>query len=78
MKVFGIIICIFLASISTIVLTDLITGFNFFDALSNLINPFRVIEPGEYVMLAFVLVLIVGQQIFIIMKNQDDKQNGSS
>jgi hypothetical protein len=78
MKVFGVVVFIFLLTISTNVLIDLIAGDKLSDAMSNLRNPFWVIEPGEYVMLAFLILLIIGQQIFFFIKKRGENQNGSS
>jgi hypothetical protein len=56
---------------------DILLGFKLSHALLHLLNPFWVIEPGEYVMIAFFLLIIIGQQIIIILKNKDNKQKGS-
>jgi hypothetical protein len=78
MKVLGIFIFIFLLSTTLSLLMDLLLGFNFSQALFHLLNPFWVIETGEYVMLGFFLLLTIGQQIVMIIKNKANKQKGSS
>ncbi|MBT2722720.1 hypothetical protein [Bacillus sp. ISL-46] len=76
MKVFGVFVFILLLAISLSVLMDILLGFKLSHALVHLLNPFWVIEPGEYVMIAFLLLITIGQQIAIIIKN--NKQKGSS
>ncbi|MBT2728264.1 hypothetical protein J7E63_15120 [Bacillus sp. ISL-75] len=76
MKVFGVFVFILLLVISLSVLMDILLGFKLSHALLHLLNPFWVIEPGEYVMIAFLLLITIGQQIAIIIKN--NKQKGSS
>jgi hypothetical protein len=76
MKVFGVFVFILLLAISLSVLMDILLGFKLSHALLHLLNPFWVIEPGEYVMIAFLLLITIGQQIAIIIKN--NKQKGSS
>ncbi|MFB9761389.1 hypothetical protein [Ectobacillus funiculus] len=78
MKILGVFIFIFLLSISLSVFMDILLGFSLSQALLHLLNPFWVIESGEYVMLALLLLLTIGQQIVIIIKNKADKSNGSS
>lgn len=78
MKVLGIFIIILILTNALSVVMDLLLGINISNALFHLLNPFWVIEPGEYVMLAFFLLLTIGQQIVIIIKNKANKQNGSS
>lgn len=73
MKVLGIFIFILLLTISLNVLMDVLLGFNLSHALFHLLNPFWVIETGEYVMLAFLLLLTIGQQIMISIKNKANK-----
>ncbi|MED4226665.1 hypothetical protein [Neobacillus cucumis] len=76
MKVFGVFVFILLLSVLLISLMDILLGFKLSHALLHLINPFWVIEPGEYVMIAFLLFITIGQQIMIIIKNY--KQKGSN
>ncbi|MBT2740692.1 hypothetical protein [Bacillus sp. ISL-77] len=76
MKVFGVFVFILLLAISLSVLMDILLGFKLSHALLHLLNPFWVIEPGEYVLIAFLLLITIGQQIMIIIKR--NKQNGSS
>jgi hypothetical protein len=78
MKVVSVVVFIFLGTITTNVLIDLMSGYRLSFAMSNLINPFWVIEPGEYVMLALLLFIIIGQQILFIIKNREENQNGSN
>ena len=76
MKVFGVFVFILLLSVSLSTLMDILLGFKLSHALLHLLNPFWVIEPGEYVMLAFLLLITIGQQITIIIKS--NKQKGST
>ncbi len=78
MKVLGIFIFILILTNALSVVMDLLLGINLSHALFHLLNPFWVIEPGEYVMLGFFLLLTIGQQIVIIIKDKKNKQNGSS
>lgn len=76
MKVFGVFVFILLLAVSLSVLMDILLGFKLSHALLHLLNPFWVIEPAEYVLVAFFLFITVGQQIMIIIKRK--KQHGSS
>lgn len=78
MKVLGTFIFIFLLAILLCLSIDILLGFSFTHALYHLLNPFWVIEPGEYVMLILFLLLTIGQQIMISVKNKSDKQRGSN
>ncbi|SDH83557.1 hypothetical protein [Alteribacillus bidgolensis] len=78
MKVLGIFVFILLLTSSLSVLIDILLGFKLSHSLINLLNPFWVIESGEYVMIVFFLLLTIGQQIVIIIKNKANKQNGSN
>jgi hypothetical protein len=69
MKVFGVFVNILLLAVSLSTLMDILLGFKLSHALLHLLNPFWVIEPGEYVMVAFLLLITIGQQIAIIIKN---------
>ncbi|MGM0878369.1 MAG: hypothetical protein ACQEWV_27620, partial [Bacillota bacterium] len=76
MKVLGIFVFILLLTSSLSVLMDILLGFKLSHSLINLLNPFWVIEAGEYVMIVFFLLLTIGQQIVIIIKNKANKQKG--
>jgi hypothetical protein len=76
MKVFGIFVFILLLTVSLSTLMNILLGFKLSYALLHLLNSFWVIEPGEYVMIAFLLLITIGQQFMIIMKR--NKQKGSS
>ena len=78
MKVLGIFIFILLLTISLSLSIDILLGFKLYHALFHLLNPFWVMEPGEYVLLTFLLLITIGQQIMIIVKNKANKQNGPS
>lgn len=73
MKVLGVFIITLLLSSLLSVFMDILLGFNLPQALSHLLNPFWVIESGEYVMLIFLVLLTIGQQILIILKNKASK-----
>ncbi|MDQ0246087.1 hypothetical protein J2S09_003674 [Bacillus fengqiuensis] len=78
MKALGAVVFILLLSILLSLSMDILLGFKLSHALFHLLNPFWVIETGEYVMLAFLLLLTIGQQIALILRNKRNKQNGSS
>lgn len=78
MRILGIFILILLLTTSFNALLDLVRGLNPSHVLFHLLNPFWVIETGEYVMLGFFLLLTIGQQIRMIIKNKGNKQNSSS
>lgn len=74
MKVLGIIGFVLLLSLSITFTMDMLLGLNFLHAVSHLLNPFNVIEVGEYVIIAFVFIIIIGQQVFYHLKNKTEKQ----
>jgi hypothetical protein len=78
MKALGAIVLVLLLSILLSLSLDILLGFKLSHALFHLLNPFWVIETGEYVMLAFLLLLTIAHQIVIIRKNKANRQNGSS
>ncbi|KKI94061.1 hypothetical protein WQ54_00515 [Bacillus sp. SA1-12] len=78
MKVFITIIFVLFLSISTNIIIDLLSGFKLSKTMLNLLNPFWVIETGEYVMLVMMCLIIIVQQIFMVMKNKADNQKGSN
>ncbi|PFN83631.1 hypothetical protein COJ85_27575 [Bacillus sp. AFS076308] len=75
MKVLGVFVFILLLAISLSILMDILLGFKLSHALLHILNSFWVIETGEYVMIAFLLLITIGQQIMIIIKK--NKQNGT-
>ena len=79
MKVLGIFVLILSLSLSlTLAIDTLLLGFILCHALNHLLNPFWVMDIGEFVMLLFFLLITIGQQIFFIIKNKANKQTGSS
>lgn len=79
MKVLGIFVLILsLSSSLSLAIDTLLLGFTFYQATTHLLNPFWVMDAGEYVMLLFFLLITIGQQIFFIIKNKANKQKGSS
>ncbi|SMQ79740.1 hypothetical protein SAMN05444673_3778 [Bacillus sp. OV166] len=72
MKVLGIYVLVLLSSLSFILLLDILLGFSLPHAFYHLVNPFWVIESGEYLMLVCLFLLIIGQQIFIVIKNRTE------
>jgi hypothetical protein len=79
MKVLGIFVLILSLSISlSFAIDTLLLGFTFYQAATHLLNPFWVMDAGEYIMLLFFLLITIGQQIFFIIKNKANKQKGSS
>jgi hypothetical protein len=77
MKVLGIFLFILLLTMALNVLMDLLLGFNLTQSLSHLLNPFWVIEPGEYMLIGFFLLLTIGVQIVSNKKNKTNKENES-
>lgn len=75
MKVLGVFVFILLLAISLSILMDILLGFKLSHALLHILNSFWVIETGEYVMITFLLLITIGQQIMIIIKK--NKQNGT-
>ena len=77
MKIFGISILIFLLATSNLLLMDILLGFRLSDALLHLLNPFWVMSSAEYIMLAGLFLIVIGQQIFIIIKKKEENRNNS-
>lgn len=77
MKVFGISILIFLLATSNLLLMDILLGFRPSDALLHLLNPFWVMSSAEYIMLAGLFFIVIGQQTFLIIKKKEKKRNNS-
>lgn len=73
MKVLGVFLFILLLSIALSVFMDILLGYTLAQSLLHLLNPFWVVESGEYVMLVGLVLLTIGQQIVIIMKNKASK-----
>ncbi|WP_332632623.1 hypothetical protein [Halalkalibacter flavus] len=78
MKVLGIFMFILFLTLAFSVAMDLLLGLGLYHALSQLLNPFWVMEAGEIVMLVIYLLLIIGNQIFFILKKKANEQDGSS
>ena len=77
MKIFGISILIFLLATSNLLLMDILLGFRLSDALLHLLNPFWVMSSAEYTMLIGLFLIVIGQQIFLIIKKKEEKRNNS-
>lgn len=77
MKIFGISILIFLLAISHLLLMDTLLGFKLSDALLHLLNPFWVMSSAEYVMLTGLFLIVIGQQIFLIIKKKEENRKNS-
>ncbi|MHC5532967.1 hypothetical protein [Priestia megaterium] len=71
MKIFGISVFIFLLATSNLLLMDILLGFRLSDALLHLLNPFWVMSSAEYVMLAGLFFIVIGQQVFLIIKEKE-------
>jgi hypothetical protein len=56
---------------------DILLGFRLSDALFHLLNPFWVMSSAEYTMLAGLFLIVIGQQIFLIIKKKEEKRNNS-
>ena len=75
MKILGIFFLVLFSSLSLVILIDLSMKFTLKQSLSHLINPFRVMDAGEYVMLGGLFLIVIGHQIYMIIKNKKDKNN---
>ena len=78
MKIIGVLLFVFFLALSVIVAMDILLGFKFYQAVPRLLNPLNVMDAGEYVIGAFVLLLIIGQQIIFYYKNKADKHKNPS
>ncbi|WP_299094810.1 hypothetical protein [uncultured Metabacillus sp.] len=78
MKVLGVFLLILLLSTLLSLALDLLLGFPFTQEATHLLNPFWVMDAGEYVMLIFFLLITISQQIFNLIKNKANKQKGSN
>jgi hypothetical protein len=78
MKVMGILLFVFILALSVILAMDILLGFKFNQIVPRLLNPLNVMDAGEYVIIAFVLLLIIGQQIIFYYKNKADKHKNPS
>ncbi len=77
MKIFGVSILILLLATVNLLLMDVLLGFKLSDALLHLLNPFWVMSSAEYMMLAGLFLIIIGQQIFLIIKKKEENRNNS-
>lgn len=78
MKVIGIFIFIFLLTLSINLLMDFYLGYPFLDDWARILNPFGTVEWGVYAMLVILFFIIIGHQLFLSLKNRNDKQNDSN
>lgn len=74
MKIFLVIIIVFLLSTLNLLLMDFLLGFSFHDSFMHLLNPFWVMSNAEYIMLTGLFLIVVGQQIFMIIKKKKEKR----
>ncbi|MCM3769047.1 MULTISPECIES: hypothetical protein [Priestia] len=74
MKIFLAIIIVFLLSTLNLLLMDFLLGFSFHDSFMHLLNPFWVMSNAEYIMLAVLFLIVIGQQIFMIIKKKKEKR----
>ncbi|MCY9020684.1 hypothetical protein MOF32_04140 [Priestia megaterium] len=70
MKIFLTISIVFLLSTLNLLLMDFLLGFSFYDSFLHLLNPFWVMSNAEYIMLAGLFLIVIGQQIFMIIKKK--------
>jgi len=77
MKIFLAISIVFLLSTLNLLLMDFLLGFSFYDSFLHLLNPFWVMSSAEYIMLAGLFLIVIGQQIFLIIKKKEEKRNHS-
>ncbi|GKU83521.1 hypothetical protein [Niallia sp. NCCP-28] len=75
MKILGIFLMILFCSVSLVILLDLSMNFSLSQSLSHLINPFRVMDAGEYVMLTGLFLIVISHQIIMIIKSKSNRSN---
>lgn len=77
MKVFIVFLCILVLTILFSMSMDFLLKMPMTQSLKNLINPFWVMEAGEYAILVFIILLTIGQQMIpnMIKKRKSKKQN---
>ncbi|MED3896214.1 hypothetical protein [Priestia aryabhattai] len=73
MKIFLALIIVFLLSTLNLLLMDFLLGFSFYDSFLHLLNPFWVMSNAEYIMLAGLFLIVIGQQIFMIIKKKEKR-----
>lgn len=78
MKVFGIFLFILFLAISVNIWLDLLMGYKLSTEWFHLLNPFMGMRGGEYFMVGLLILIIVGHQIFLILKKKPNKQNESN
>ncbi|KRE09267.1 MULTISPECIES: hypothetical protein [Priestia] len=74
MKIFLALIIVFLLSTLNLLLMDFLLGFSFHDSFLHLLNPFWVMSNAEYIMLAGLFLLVIGQQIFMIIQKKKEQR----
>ena len=74
MKIFLALIIVFLLSTLNLLLMDFLLGFSFYDSFLHLLNPFWVMSNAEYIMLAGLFLLVIGQQIFMIVQKKKEQR----
>jgi len=77
MKIFLVIIIVFLLSTLNLLLMDFLLGFSFLDSFMHLLNPFWVMSNAEYIMLSGLFLIVIGQQIFSIIKKKEENRSNS-
>lgn len=71
LKLYGVIIFIFLMCMLSLLIIDLVAGVGFADALYSVGKSLWIIKPEEYTIIVILFLLITGQQIAIHLKNRD-------
>ncbi|WP_445487767.1 hypothetical protein [Niallia sp. 03133] len=78
MKILGIFFVVLVSSLLMVMAMDFLIGDSLSQSLDHLIDPFRAMHAGEYVILAGLIIIVVGQQIVMIRKEKSEKAKGSS
>ncbi|WP_141431005.1 hypothetical protein [Bacillus sp. 03113] len=73
MKVLAIFILFLILTTMLSIVMDLLLGIKLTHALFHLLNPFWVMETGEYVMLYGLLLFVIVQQIVLSRKEKTKK-----
>lgn len=74
MKVLSITGIIFLLSLSVLISIDFLMGIKLSSEFVRFRNPFFVMDPGEYVMIGLLFMIIIGHQIFYHFQNKPNKR----
>lgn len=78
MKIMVIFFLVLLFSLSFIIGLDISLGFSLSQSLSHLLDPFRVMDIGEYIMIIGLVIIVISNQILITLINMKNKKKKTS